>query len=332
MTSSTFRALLLEQQEREIESHWHDLSMDRLPEGDVTLEVHYSSLNYKDALAVSGRGKIARSFPMVPGIDLAGTVVESNSNQFKIGDPVISTGWGVGESHWGGYAQIARLKSEWLSPLPDGFSLRDCMAIGTAGLTAMLCVMAIKEHGATTDGGPVLITGASGGVGSIATALLSQLGYQVTAVSGRSIKEPYLRQLGASEVISREDILTKRPLDRERWQAAVDVAAGPLLASVLATMKYGGSVAACGLAGGHDLPASIFPFILRGVNLLGIDSVYAPQERRQQAWRGLAQQLPKSLLSGEMVNEIALADIQKAATDLLNGELQGRIVVNCREE
>ena len=303
------------------------LSPDQLPPGDVTVAVEWSTLNYKDALAITGASPVVRSFPMVPGIDLSGTVTESTHADFAPGDKVVLNGWGVGEKHWGGLAGQARLNGDWLIPLPAGISPRAAMAIGTAGYTAMLCVMALDRHGITPASGEIVVTGAAGGVGSIATALLAKRGYTVAAVTGRATEADYLRSLGAASIVDRAELSAPgKPLARERWAGAVDVAGGVVLANVLAAMRYRGVVAACGLAAGMDLPTTVAPFILRGVTLAGIDSVMCPKADRLAAWNHLAQELDFALLDS-MTTEIPLSDVIATAPRFLQGQVRGRIVV-----
>ncbi|MEB6334142.1 acrylyl-CoA reductase (NADPH) [Serratia rhizosphaerae] len=324
------RALLLEQHGEQIISQVQDIDDDRLPEGDVTVDVNWSSLNYKDALAITGKGKIVRHFPMVPGIDFAGTVRSSKDPRFSKGQSVVLTGWGVGENHWGGLAEQARVTGEWLVPLPKGLDERQAMIIGTAGLTAMLCVMALEDGGVRPDDGDVLVTGASGGVGSTAIAVLSALGYQVTAISGRDSNTDYLKTLGAKEVLPRSDYIeAPRPLEKQRWAGAVDTVGDKLLAGVLAQMNYNGTVAACGLAGGYQLPTTVMPFILRNVRLQGIDSVHTPLHQRQTAWERLAGILPDSFYQ-QATQEITLDQAPAAARDLLDNKVTGRTLVKIR--
>lgn len=300
----------------------------QLPDGDVTVAVEYSTLNYKDGLCLTGGGRLVRTYPHVAGIDFAGTVLASEDQRYQAGDAVVLTGWRVGEVWWGGYAQQTRVKADWLVPLPDGLSTRDAMAIGTAGFTAMLAVMALEDHGLSPDQGEVLVTGATGGVGSVATATLSNLGYQVTAVTGRPQLAPYLQRLGASSVMPREELEERgRPLESGRWAGCVDAVGGPMLARALSQMKYGASVAAVGLAGGMGLETTVAPFILRAVNLLGIDSVMQPFERRVAAWNRLAVELPRDLLH-EMVEEVSLAEVAELGSAILQGRVKGRIVVD----
>ncbi|SET93788.1 MDR family oxidoreductase [Paracoccus homiensis] len=298
-----------------------------LPQGDVTVEIAFSTLNYKDALAITGAGPVVRGFPMVPGIDFSGTVSDSAHPDFKPGDKVVLNGWGVGEKHWGGLAGKARVNGDWLIHLPDGIDMRQAMAIGTAGYTAMLCVLALERNGVTPKDGEVLVTGAAGGVGSVATALLAARGYHVAAVTGREAEHDYLRGLGAGSIIDRQDLTGKpRPLAREQWAAAIDVAGSTVLANVLAGTRYGGTVAACGLAAGMDLPASVAPFILRGVTLAGVDSVMVPKPRRIEAWNRLASDLDMAKLE-EMITEIPMSDVIGTAPKFLEGQVRGRIVV-----
>lgn len=303
------------------------VSPDALPEGDVLVDVAYSTLNYKDALAITGASPVVRSFPMVPGIDFSGIVAESAHPDFKVGDRVVLNGWGVGEKHWGGLAGQARVKGDWLVPLPDGISLKQAMAIGTAGYTAMLCVMALDRQGVTPDKGEIVVTGAAGGVGSVAVALLAKRGYQVAAVTGRTSETDYLTGLGASSIVDRAELSAPgRPLGKERWAGAVDVAGSTVLANVLAAIKYRGAVAACGLAAGMDLPASVAPFILRGVTLVGVDSVMCPREERMEAWRLLAEELDLDKLDS-MITEVPMDKVIETAPLFLEGKIRGRIVV-----
>jgi len=305
-----------------------DVDESQLPEGDVTVKVDYSTLNYKDSLAITGSSPVVRSFPMVPGIDLSGTVEESSNAGFKTGDKVVLNGWGVGEVHWGGLAQKARLKGDWLVPLPDAFTPKQAMAIGTAGYTAMLCVLGLEKNGVTPDQGEILVTGAAGGVGSVAISILAKLGYTVVASTGRPEQADYLKELGATDTIDRNELSEKgRPLGKERWAGAVDAVGSHTLANICATMKYGGTVAACGLAQGFDLPATVMPFILRGVTLAGIDSVYCPKPKRIEAWNRLATDLDLKHIE-LMMNEISLADAIPTATEQMAGKTRGRVVVD----
>ena len=305
-----------------------DVDEAELPDGEVTLKVDYSTVNYKDGLAITGKAPVVRKFPMVPGIDGAGTVTASAHTEFKPGDKVILNGWGVGETHWGCLAQQARLKGDWLIKLPAQFTSRQAMAIGTAGYTAMLCVLALEQHGVTPDKGDVLVTGAAGGVGSVAIALLAKLGHRVVASTGRAGEADYLKSLGAAEVIDRATLSAPgKPLAKERWAGAVDTVGSNTLANVCAGMCYRGAVAACGLAGGMDFPSSVAPFILRGVTLAGIDSVMAPRALRVEAWARLARDLEAARLDA-MTREISLADAIPAAAEILAGRIRGRLVVN----
>ncbi|MEE4376586.1 MAG: MDR family oxidoreductase [Candidatus Competibacteraceae bacterium] len=331
MRDNTFKALVLNKDNDDrTAANIHNLSEGDLPEGDVLVAVEYSSLNYKDGLAVTGKGKIARTFPLVPGIDLAGTVLESFAPDYAIGDKVVLTGWSVGERYWGGYTQRARLRSRWLTPLPSGLDTWQAMALGTAGFTAMLCVLALEGGGLTPAvTKPVLVTGASGGVGSIAVALLARLGYTVTAVTGRPESQSYLSELGASEFVEREAMAaTARPLENQRWAGVIDTVGSTVLARALAEVDYGGTVAACGLAGGADLPTTVMPFILRGVNLLGVDSVMCPSSKRCLAWTRLAQDLPSDALVRIAAHTAALEDVPALAADIIAGKVRGRVVVN----
>jgi acrylyl-CoA reductase (NADPH) len=323
-----FKAILIEKDEVGYRAALREIDEAQLPEGDVTVEVAYSTLNYKDGLAITGKGPVVRKFPMVPGIDLAGIVRESQHGDYRVGDRVILNGWGVGETHWGGLAQVARLKGDWLVPLPDAFTPRQAMAIGTAGYTAMLCVMALERHGVSPDKGEVVVTGAAGGVGSTAVALLSGLGYTVVAVSGRPEEADYLRGLGAAEILDRAAFSDPgKPLARERWAGAVDVVGSHTLANVCAATKYRGVVTACGLAQGMDLPASVAPFILRGVSLIGIDSVMCPRPERQEAWGRLVRDLDPAKLEA-ITDEIGLTDVVPMAERLMAGRVRGRIIVD----
>ncbi len=322
------KALVLEQEEKKTLAGVRELSVDELPEGDVLVNIDYSSLNFKDGLAVTGAGKIVHQFPMVPGIDLAGTVAESDNPDYKPGDAVVLTGWSVGERYWGGYAQQMRLQSKWLVPLTEGLTGRQAMVIGTAGLTSMLCVMRLQEGGLKPDDGPVLVTGATGGVGSIVVALLAKNGFEVVAVSGKADSADYLKQLGASEVLPRSEFEEKaRPLDKSRWAGAVDTVGGDILAKVLSQMHYNGRVATVGLAASHALNTTVMPFILRGVDLLGVDSVMIPYERRVQAWQRLADELPKEILE-QVVEEVSLEQVPEYAQGIIEGKIRGRVLVN----
>lgn len=305
------------------------ISTDQLPAGNVVVNVEYSTVNYKDGLCIGPGGGLVREYPHVPGIDFAGTIESSDDPRYSAGDSVVLTGWRVGEVHWGGYAQKARVNADWLVPLPSGLSSRQAMAVGTAGFTAMLAVMALEDHGLKPDQGPVLVTGAAGGVGSVATAILANLGYEVAAVTGRPETEEYLRALGATQIVPREEIneTVKRPLERETWAGCVDAVGGDMLARVLGQMKYGGSVSAVGLAGGAGLPATVIPFLLRGVNLLGIDSVMQPYDNRLRAWERIAKDLPMDKLEA-MIHPATLSDLPALGKDILKGQVKGRVVVD----
>lgn len=323
------QALILEQQDGKTLASVQHLEESQLPAGDVTVDVHWSSLNYKDALAITGKGKIIRHFPMIPGIDFAGTVRASEDPRFHTGQEVLLTGWGVGENHWGGLTERARVKGDWLVALPAGLSSRNAMIIGTAGFTAMLCVMALEEAGIRPEDGEVVVTGASGGVGSTAVALLHQLGYQVVAVSGRESTHDYLRALGANRILPRDAFTDARPLEKQLWAGAVDTVGDSVLAKILAQMNYGGCVAACGLAGGFALPTTVMPFILRNVRLQGVDSVMTPPARRAEAWKRLVDGLPDAFYS-QAATEIALADAPKFADAIINNQVQGRTLVKIK--
>jgi len=305
------------------------ISTDQLPEGNVVVNVEYSTVNYKDGLCIGPGGGLVREYPHVPGIDFAGTVESSDDARYGAGDSVVLTGWRVGEVHWGGYAQKARVNADWLVPLPNGLSSRQAMAVGTAGFTAMLAVMALEDHGLKPGQGPVLVTGAAGGVGSVATAILANLGYEVAAVTGRPETEDYLRDLGATQIVPREEIneTVKRPLERETWAGCVDAVGGDMLGRVLGQMKYGGSVSAVGLAGGAGLPATVIPFLLRGVSLLGIDSVMQPYDNRLRAWERIANDLPMDKLEA-MIHPATLGDLPALGKDILKGQVKGRVVVD----
>ena len=323
-----FEALVLSQTDDKTEKKVMKLGVDDLPEGDVLVRVEYSDVNYKDGMIVNGIGGLVRQYPHVPGIDFAGVVEESYHSRFKSGDKVVLTGWRVGEVHWGGYAQKARVNGDWLVALPDALSTRQAMAVGTAGLTSMLCVKALESNGITPKAGPVLVTGAAGGVGSIAVAILARLGYSVAASTGREALHGYLKSLGATEIVARAELaeVSKRPLEKEIWAGAVDTVGSTTLARVLAQLKYNGSVAACGLAAGPKLETTVIPFLLRGINLLGIDSVMQPYENRVATWNRIASDLPHDKLE-EMTEVIGLEDVGKAAAEILAGQVRGRLVV-----
>ena len=323
-----FKALVVEKTEDGTTSAGvKSLEIEDLPEGEVTVAVEYSTVNYKDGLCIGPGGGLVRQYPHVPGIDFAGTVEASDDARYSPGDKVVLTGWRVGEVHWGGYAQKARVKADWLVPLPEGLTTRSAMAVGTAGFTAMLAVMALEDHG--IGDGPVLVTGASGGVGSVATAILSRLGHKVAAVTGRPDNADYLKDLGATQIVARDEIAetVKRPLETETWGGCVDAVGGAMLARVLGQMQYGCSVAAVGLAGGAGLPATVVPFLLRGVNLLGIDSVMQPYENRLRAWERIARDLPMDRLE-TMIHPATLSDLPQLGADILKGQVKGRVVVD----
>jgi acrylyl-CoA reductase (NADPH) len=322
-----FKAVLIEKDEAGQRVSLTEVSEDQLPEGDVTVRVECSTMNYKDGLAITGKSPVVRKFPMVPGIDFAGTVEASDNPDFKAGDKVVLNGWGVGEVHWGGLAQKARVKGDWLIPLVPEFTPEQAMAIGTAGYTAMLCVMALEKGGVTPGKGEVLVTGAAGGVGSVAVAVLTKLGYDVAAVTGRVSEGEYLTKLGAKRIIDRAELSAPgKPLMKEQWAGAVDVVGGQMLANVCASMKYRGVVAACGLAGGFGLPATVMPFILRGVTLAGVDSVMCPKADRIEAWKRLAKDLDPALLES-MVQRLTMDEVIPTAKKILAGEVRGRVIV-----
>lgn len=326
----SFRALVVNKAEDgQVSQEIQDLEIDQLPEADVVVSIDYSTLNYKDGLCITGKGGLVRNFPHVPGIDFAGTVESSETDKFHPGDKVVLTGWRVGEVWWGGYSRKARVKANWLTLLPEGIDTRQAMAVGTAGFTSMLAVMALENHGMTPGDGPVLVTGAAGGVGSVATAILAKRGYEVAAVTGRPETADYLKGLGATQIVPREELAEapKRPLDREIWAGCVDAVGGDMLARVLTQMKYGASVAAVGLAGGAAVPATVVPFLLRGVNLLGIDSVMQPQTNRVVAWQRIARDLPMDKLEA-MVTMATLSDLPKLGPAILKGAVKGRVVVD----
>jgi acrylyl-CoA reductase (NADPH) len=326
---TAFRALLLHEEGGKVVPHIETVDEVQLPPGEVTVRIEYSTLNYKDGMILQGMGRLVRNYPHVPGVDFAGIVERSESHEFKAGDPVVLTGWRVGEAQWGGYAEKARVPTSYLVRRPDGLSAQQAMAIGTAGFTAMLAVMALEQHGLKPGDGEVLITGAAGGLGSIAVALLWRLGYRVIAATGRPDQRDYLTELGAADLIDRASLAAKpsRPLDRERWSGAVDAVGGATLATILTQLKYQASVAACGLAGGADLAATVIPFLLRGVNLLGIDSVMCPREERIEAWQRLARDLPLDKLD-RMIETVPLSVLPALAPKILAGEIRGRTVVD----
>lgn len=326
-----FNGILINKDEAGYHAAVREIDEAQLPEGNVTVRVSHSTINYKDALAITGKGPVVRKFPMVPGIDLVGTVEASSHPDHAVGDRVVLNGWGVGEAHWGGLAQKARLNGDWLIPLPKEFSPQQAMAIGTAGYTAMLCVLALERHGLKPADGEIVVTGAMGGVGSVAVSILAKLGYSVAAVTGRPEDAEYLRQIGAAQVLERSEFSSPgKPLGKERWAGAVDVVGSHVLANICATTKYRGVVTACGLAGGMDFPATVAPFILRGVTLAGIDSVMCPRADRMLAWQRLATDLDAKKL--ELISsEVGLADAIPLAQRLLDGEVRGRIVIDVNQ-
>ena len=327
--TDTFRAILVSRDEDKKQSvAVVKLAEDDLMEGDVTVKVEATTINYKDGLAITGKSPVVRHWPMIPGIDLVGTVTKSESDKFKPGDHVLLNGWGVGETHWGAFAGMARLKSDWLIPLPEELTALEAMAVGTAGYTAMLCVMALEGRDVTPDKGPVVVTGANGGVGSVAIALLGKLGYHVIASTGRPNEADFLKELGAAEIIDRAELSEPgRPLGKERWAASVDAVGSHTLANVLAQTQYGGAVAACGLAQGFDLPATVMPFILRSVALLGVDSVMAPKSLRLTAWQRIAADLDRKKLD-KITTTIGFDDIIESAKAITEGKIRGRIAVD----
>lgn len=320
------QSLILEQQDGKTIATVKAVDDSQLPQGNVTVDIQWSSLNYKDALAITGKGKIIRNFPMVPGIDFAGTVHTSDDNRFTLGQQVILTGWGVGENHWGGLSERARVNGDWLVPLPTGLDSRKAMIIGTAGFTAMLCVMALEDAGIRPQDGEIVVTGASGGVGSTAVALLHKLGYHVAAVTGRESTHEYLQALGANRILDRDEFTESRPLEKQIWAGAIDTVGDKVLAKVLAQMNYGGCVAACGLAGGFALPTTVMPFILRNVRLQGVDSVNTPAARRTQAWERLVADLAESFFE-QSATEITLEQAPEFADKIINNQIQGRTLV-----
>ncbi len=327
--SDTFRAIQINKVDDKQTVELVNLTDADLMDGDVTVNVTHSTVNYKDGLALTGKAPIIRKFPLIPGIDFAGTVAISDNPKFMAGDEVILNGWGVGEGHSGGFAQRARVKGDWLVKMPEGMDAAHAMAIGTAGYTSMLCVMALEEQGITPDAGEVLVTGAAGGVGSVAIAILSKLGYSVTASTGRTSEADFLKELGAANIIDREELNTPpKPLAKSRWAACIDAVGSTTLANVLSQMNYGGVVAACGLAQGADLPTSVMPFILRGVKLIGVDSVMCPKPRREQAWARLAKDLDMAKLDTLTHAHIKLDDVIAAGADIMSGKIRGRVVVD----
>jgi len=323
-----FKAIVINKDENTYSASYQDTDDSALPNDDVTVQISHSTLNYKDALAITGKSPVVRSFPMVAGIDFAGEVSASSSDEFKVGDKVVLNGWGVGERHWGGLAQKACVNANWLVPLPKGFSTSQAMSIGTAGYTAMLCVMALEKQGVKPSDGEILVSGATGGVGSVAIAILAKLGYTVVALTGKLSDEDYLRSLGASEIIHRDEYSSAgKPMVKERWAGAVDVVGSHTLANICASLKYGGSVAACGLAGGMDFPATVAPFILRGIKLIGVDSVMCPKQQRIEAWQRLEQDLDIAKLEA-ISKPIGLSQAIEYANKFMDGTVTGRVVVD----
>ncbi|WP_109396104.1 acrylyl-CoA reductase (NADPH) [Proteus faecis] len=321
------KALLVEQNDNKLSASIQSIDEKSLSIHEVIVDIHYSTLNYKDGLAITGKGKILRQFPMIPGIDFSGIVHHTEDPRFHIGQHVLLTGWGVGESHWGGLAQKAGVKGDWLTVVPEGLSLKNAMIIGTAGFTAMLCVMALEQGGITPESGDILVTGASGGVGSTAISLLTALGYQVTALSGRASNHDYLRKLGAKNIITREEFEPAgRALDKQRWAGAIDTVGGQILANILSQTNYNGTVAACGLASGFSLPTTVMPFILRNVRLQGVDSVYFPAEKRTQVWQRLLKLLPETFYQQAMT-EITLDEVPRYAQMIMDNQVTGRTLV-----
>ncbi|OEH91313.1 NADPH:quinone oxidoreductase family protein [Bacillus solimangrovi] len=329
----TFRALVVNKTEEEFSLNIENLKLSDLPNGDVTIKVAYSSVNYKDGLASIPNGKIVQSYPFVPGIDLAGIVVSSNDNRFNKGDEVIVTSYELGVSHYGGYSEYACVPANWVVPLPNGLSLKDAMAVGTAGFTAALSIHHLEQKGLTPEDGAVIVTGATGGVGSMAVMMLADKGYEVWASTGKENEHDFLKRLGATEVLSREDVTPEKlpALGKQRWAGAVDPVGGNTLAALASQMKYGGSVAVSGLTGGVKVPTSIFPFILRAVNILGVDSVYCPMDLRAQIWQQVAQNINRQLIENEIINEISLNELPHTLTTILKGEVRGRTVVRIQD-
>lgn len=326
----SFQALIVtKDDEGKTSAGVRQIDENELPDGDVTVAIEYSTMNYKDGLCIGPGGGLVRNYPHVPGIDFAGTVEASGDDRYKPGEKVVLTGWRVGEAWWGGYAQKTKVKADWLVPLPDGLTTKNSMAVGTAGLASMLAIMALEDRGLKPSDSPVLVTGAAGGVGSVATAILANLGYEVAGVTGRPETAEYLKSLGATQIVAREELneTTKRPLETETWSGCIDAVGGTMLARVLGQMKYGASVAAVGLAGGADLPATVIPFLLRGVNLLGIDSVMQPYEIRERAWGRIASELPMDKLES-MIEPATLGDLPALGKSILKGQVRGRVVVD----
>ncbi|MBH0231169.1 NADPH:quinone oxidoreductase family protein [Halobacillus yeomjeoni] len=327
--NTEFKALVVDKVENDVEAKIETLTQEDLPEGDVTIKVHYSSVNYKDGLASIPNGKIVQSYPFVPGIDLAGTVTDSKDSRYEEGDEVIVTSYELGVSHYGGYSQYARVPADWVVPLPEGLTLKEAMIYGTAGFTAALSLQQLEENGQTPEDGTVLVTGATGGVGSMAVSMLSKRGYHVTASTGKESEKEYLKNLGAEEIVSREEVTPEkiRPMGRQKWAGAVDPVGGKTLASILSNTQYGGAVAVSGLTAGVEVPTTVFPFILRGVSLLGVDSVYCPKETRDKLWKRMANDLKPDELS-EMSHEVSLDELPQTLSDILEGKVKGRTIVN----
>ncbi len=323
-----FKALVLKEADGKVSSAIEALEESALPEGDVTVRVSHSTLNYKDGMVVNGIGRLVRNYPHVPGVDFAGTVEISDHPDYKAGDSVVLTGWRVGETHWGGYAELARVKGDWLVPLPSGLSVKDAMAVGTAGFAAMLAQHALEAQGVKPDGGPILVTGASGGVGSVAVSLLSKAGFEVDAVTGRPEQVDYLTKLGAKQIVARQELseAPTRPLDKERWAGCIDNVGGTMMARVLTQMAYGSALASVGLAGGNALSTTVLPFLLRGVSILGIDSVMCPKAKRLAAWQRIAQDLDRDLLQS-MTETASLEEVPDLAKSILKGQVRGRMVI-----
>lgn len=324
-----FKAFMVNKNEQDFSAEVKTIQLEDLPEGDVLIKVAYSSVNFKDGLASIPNGKIVRSYPFIPGIDLAGTVVRSDDSRFNEGDEVIATSYEIGVSHYGGYSEYARIPGDWIVPLPEGLTLKEAMVFGTAGFTAALSVHRLEENGLTTEKGKVLVTGATGGVGSVAVAMLAKRGYHVVASTGKESEHEYLRKIGATDIISREELVGEKikPLDKQLWAAAVDPVGGKTLSAILSKLEYNGSVAVSGLTGGTDVPATVFPFILRGINLLGIDSVYCPMETRKLLWQRMATDLKPEGLLETIKNEVSLEELPGVLTSILKGENRGRTIV-----
>lgn len=327
--TNMFQALIVDKTDSSFSLNIQSLSLEDLPDGDVTIKVAYSSVNYKDGLATIPDEKVVNQYPFIPGIDLAGTVVASDDSRFKAGDEVIATSYDIGVSHFGGFSEYARIKADWIVPLPDGLTLKEAMAYGTAGFTAALSIQQLEEHGVTPDKGKVVVTGATGGVGSLSVAMLAKLGYHVIASTGKQSEHDYLKNLGAKEIISREDVNPEkvRPLDEQKWIGAIDTVGGDTLAALLSQTAYGGTVTVCGNAGGFKVPTTVFPFILRGINLIGIDSVYCPMDVRKPLWKRMATELKPNSLLTDIGQEITLAELPETLTSILKGQIRGRTLI-----